>query len=304
MKEVKEKKEYEPEVLKKIQQTELSILKDFVKVCEENKLVYFGIAGTTIGAVRHKGFIPWDDDIDIAMPREDYEKLLIIFERDFGEKYRIVNTEHYENFPLMTTRICLKGTRFKEYELKDIKAPMGIFLDLYAYDKVSDDPRQAKKQAWDAWFWSKVLILRSIGHPVLMFRGFKAKVVQLICGMAHGILAGLHISKMKIYAKAYEATTRYNHLDHTEKINYICDTSPYISTYYTEDIFPLQKLPFEDMELYFPKNYDRNLRQMFGDYMQLPPADKQKSHYPYELLLPGEDTGRRGDRIVKREVRL
>ena len=288
------KKEYEPEVLKAIQQTELSILKDFVKVCDAHGLVYFGVGGTTIGAVRHKGFIPWDDDIDIAMPREDYEKLLVIFEEEYADKYRIVNTEHYETFPLMTTRICLKGTRFKEYALKDIKAPLGIFLDLYAYDKVSDNPRKAKKQAWDAWFWSKILILRSIADPVLPVSGFRAALIRLACRMAHAVLSGLHVSRLKIYQKAYEATTRYNHEKHTKKWNYICDTSPYISTYYVEDIFPLQKLPFEDMELNFPKNYGRNLRGMFGDYMQLPPEDKRKSHYPYELKLPNDKKIRRG----------
>ena len=284
------KREYEPEVLRRIQQTELSILKDFAAVCEEHGLTWFAIGGTTIGAVRHDGFIPWDDDIDVAMPREDYEKLLVIMERDHGDKYRILNTEHYENFPLMTTRICLKGTRFKEYALRDIKAPLGIFLDLYAYDKVSDKPAQARKQAWDAWFWSKLLILRSIPHPVLPMGGLKAKIIQLICGAVHMVLKGMHVSKLKIYKKAYEATTRYNHLKKTERLNYICDTSPYVSTYYVKDIFPLQKHVFEDMEVYLPKNYDRNLKGMFGDYMQLPPEDKRKSHYPYELKFRGEKT--------------
>ena len=71
---------YAPEILKRVQNEEMGILKDFITVCEENDLRYFAIAGTGIGAVRHGGFIPWDDDIDVAMPRADFEKAMAIIE--------------------------------------------------------------------------------------------------------------------------------------------------------------------------------------------------------------------------------
>ena len=83
---------YEPEILKQVQQMELEILKDFMCVCEENGLRYFGFAGTGIGAIRHGGFIPWDDDIDIAMPREDFEKAMEIIEKQYSDKYYVLNT--------------------------------------------------------------------------------------------------------------------------------------------------------------------------------------------------------------------
>ena len=67
-------KEYDEATLKKVQQTEMEILRDFIKVCDENNLTWFGDAGSGIGAIRHKGFIPWDDDIDVVMPRKDFEK--------------------------------------------------------------------------------------------------------------------------------------------------------------------------------------------------------------------------------------
>ena len=72
---------YEPEILKQVQQMELEILRDFMDVCEENGLRYFGFAGTGIGAIRHGGFIPWDDDIDVAMPRKDYDRFMNVMER-------------------------------------------------------------------------------------------------------------------------------------------------------------------------------------------------------------------------------
>ena len=76
---------YTPEELALIQKLEMGILKDFMKICEENNLVYFGFAGTGIGALRHKGYIPWDDDIDISMPRRDYEKFMELVKEQMGE---------------------------------------------------------------------------------------------------------------------------------------------------------------------------------------------------------------------------
>ena len=101
---------YEPEVLKQLQGEILSILDDFIRICEDYHLEYFGIAGTGIGALRHKGFIPWDDDIDIAMPRRDFEHLLRIVEKKMSDRYLVLNAERYPNYPLMTTRLVKKGT--------------------------------------------------------------------------------------------------------------------------------------------------------------------------------------------------
>ena len=101
---------YEPETLKRLQQEILSILDDFVRICEDYHLEYFGIAGTGIGAVRHGGFIPWDDDIDIAMPRRDFEKLLRIVEKKMGARYLVLNARRYPAYHLMTTRLVKRGT--------------------------------------------------------------------------------------------------------------------------------------------------------------------------------------------------
>ena len=78
---------YAPLVLKRLQSVELSMLKDFKKLCDDYGLIYFGIGGTGIGALRHKGFIPWDDDIDIAMPRKDFERFLRFARREWKGKY-------------------------------------------------------------------------------------------------------------------------------------------------------------------------------------------------------------------------
>lgn len=283
MKKKKQFKEYDDFTLKRIQEVELEILKDFMDICDRHGLDYFGIAGTGIGALRHHGFIPWDDDIDVAMPRDDFEKLLPLVEKEMGDKYLIMNAERYPNYPLMTTRMTMRETKFKEEALKNIDAPLGIFLDLYPLDKVSDNPKEARRQARDAWFWSKILILRSIPFPMLGFSGWKAKIIHAICGLAHLVLSILHVPKTWIYKKAYEAETRSNHYTKTKNLDFFCDTTPYMNLYAVKDIYPLRKLPFEDVELNFPHNLHNNLTGMYGDYMQLPPEEKRKNHYPYEL---------------------
>lgn len=99
---------YQEAELKKIQEFELGILSDFMKICDENGLRYFAFAGTGIGAVRHKGFIPWDDDIDVALPREDFEVFIRLVEKQMGDKYYVLNPERDENFPLTSTRLCIQ----------------------------------------------------------------------------------------------------------------------------------------------------------------------------------------------------
>ena len=104
---------YDTQTLKKLQSLELEMLEDFVSLCEKHRLRYFGIGGTGIGALRHKGFIPWDDDIDLAFPRSDYERFCRLVEEEMGDKYQILSAETDENYPLFTARMMRRGTTFR-----------------------------------------------------------------------------------------------------------------------------------------------------------------------------------------------
>ena len=108
-------REYDQATLQRLQKLELDILKDFIYVCDKYELTWFSFAGTAIGALRHGGFIPWDDDIDVCLPREDFEKFLVAAQKEFPDKYVMMNAEIDENYPLTTTRWMLKGTKFKAH---------------------------------------------------------------------------------------------------------------------------------------------------------------------------------------------
>ena len=102
-------KEYEPEVLRKLQKAEVEILKDFDALCEKHGIDYFVCGGTAIGGVRHQGFIPWDDDIDIGMTREDYEHFLKVADSEYGDKYGVINPDRDSSFPAILTKWYRKG---------------------------------------------------------------------------------------------------------------------------------------------------------------------------------------------------
>lgn len=279
---------YEPETLKKIQQYELSILRDFVKICEENNLTYFGFAGTGIGAIRHGGFIPWDDDIDVGIMRKDLDKLIEIVERDYSDKYYIINAENNNSFPLTTTHMCIKDSVFVLDSLKGTNCPYGIFLDIFPFDNVSSNEKEFKKQMYKTWFYSKILILRHLPFPVVAFKGFTKKLVYFVTAVMHGLMKVFCISHKFLYNKLIKASCKYNNQD-TGIYAYFCGGKPDNNIFKSEDLFPLRKIMFEDIELNFPNKLEASLTHIYGDYMQLPPEENRKNHFPYKLKFPRDE---------------
>lgn len=273
---------YEPETLARLQRELLSILDDFISLCEEHGLEYFGIAGTAIGAIRHRGFIPWDDDIDIAMPRADFERFLTLASQTMGERYLILNAETDPDYPLMTTRLVKRGTVFVEEVMQELNCPFGIFLDLYVLDPVADHPVLYELQSWEAWFYSKLMILRCIPRPTLQQTGVKAKLILPACSLAHRLMKLLHISPRWLKRRCEAACRRYDGRD-TRRMAFLPDTSPYWNVVDRKNCLPLKELEFEGRRMKFPADIEAMLTRMYGDYMVLPPLDKRKTHVPCRL---------------------
>ncbi len=273
---------YEPEELAHLQNLELEMLKDFIEVCEEHNLTYFGFAGTGIGALRHQGFIPWDDDIDLSLPRKDFEELLRIFKEEKSDKYYVLNQDTYDTYPLGTTRLCLKGTTFIEEAVKELDYPFGIFLDLYALDNAADGWIPYHFQMLRAWFIGKLAILNEIPRPNAHVHGVVGKIVLTGCVAFHHIMKFFHVSTKKLIRKREKANQKYNNKD-TKRIAYFCDPLPHTNTFSKEDIYPLRPLPYAGMTLMFPNHLEKLLTKMYGDYMQVPPVEKRQTHYPYKM---------------------
>ena len=275
---------YDKKVLKKLQKIELGILKDFIKICEENNIDYFICGGSAIGTVRHKGFIPWDDDIDVAMSRKDYDKFLEIINRDYTDKYYAMNNDNNPRFPLMNTRMGLLGTEYKTLDLKDIPGEFGIFLDIFCFDNIPDDDKLMRRQHTKAWFYGKLLVISGVKNPTLYQYGFKKKIIKFIYLIFYYILKITPFNSRYFYKKAYKYATMYKDVD-TKRFAYMFDPKRYTSILTKEDVYPVKKMQFEDTKVSICKDPDKYLSVRYGDYMTLPPEDKRHNHPPYSLIF-------------------
>ena len=273
---------YDNNTLKKLQKVELDMLKDINKVCEKYKIKYFATDGTGLGAIRHKGFIPWDDDIDLRFIEEDAYKFVECMEKEMSDKYYFIDENTYDNYPLTIIKMCKKNTKFVGWDTADLGIEPGIFIDIFPMVYVSDDEKERTKKLTKSWYLYKLGILASIKDPILSFSGIKEKIILLGCHIIHYVLKLFHITSKKLYKKARNISIVDGKTNTVASLN---TTQKLTSVYNLDDIFPVKKVPFEDTYIYMPKNYDKLLRQMFGDYMQLPPEEKRHNHCPKILVF-------------------
>ena len=275
-------KQYDPKVLRKLQLAQCVILEDFMKICEEHNLNYFIFSGCAIGVERHKGFIPWDDDIDIGMLRKDYNKFMKIAKRDYADKYEILEISQDANFPFFNMEFKRIGTRNVQEIFKNADVDMGIDVAIYPFDNVADDKWKRKWQLWSVFFWHEIKILREFGHPVLFISGWKKKVVSAICIIANKVLKFFHISHKFINKRYMKSATKYNNKE-TKWVSCFFGTTPMENSMKRSEIFPLKKKEFEYLVVNVPGKNHECLTRKFGNYMQIPPKEKQKNHVPYIL---------------------
>lgn len=281
------KNTYDPKTLRKLQLVEVGMLKEFIKICDENNIDYFLAYGTIIGVLRHKGFIPWDDDIDICMKRSEFERFNeIVSKPPYTDRYEMISAANSDDYLMPEAHWQFKGTKFVDKPSLDYKNPIGIFLDLFILDNLADDPKEAKKQIRNAFIWGKLMIIRSISHPIVPFGGIKGKIMSAVLWCAHYAMKILCISKRWLYKKYTQNATKYNH----EETKYLIDFRSYNieETKMTKDeIYPLRELPFEDLTVKIPNKSEVLLENCYGDFMQLPPPEKRHNHFP-EILDFGD----------------
>ena len=274
--------------LRELQLFSLEIMKDIHTFCMEHHILYSLLDGSLIGAARHKGFIPWDDDIDVAMDRKDYDKFLKIAKEKYSDKYTILNNDTNPKFPLMNTRWGLKGTEYKTEDLKNIPGEFGIFLDIFCFDNVPDDNKLMKKQGTKAWFYGKLLVLSGVKRPTLYYYGFKAKILHAIFFIAHYVLKIFHLTSRHFYKKANKYGTMYKDVD-TKRFAYMYDPQRFTSMLDKSDIYPTKRMNFEGVSVKVPNKLEKYLSTRYGDYMKLPPEDKRHTHPPYSLKFNDEE---------------
>ncbi|MBF1036246.1 MAG: LicD family protein [Parvimonas sp.] len=256
------------EALKK---KELEILKNFITCCEKMNLTYYIGFGTLLGAIRHKGFIPWDDDVDVCMPREDYDKFIAEASEYLPENYFIQTMETDPKYALNFAKLRDSDTTLFEKHVIDVDINHGVFIDIFPLDGY------IKGQ-------SKVMDLRVKQKPVFeeadtnalsnAISGFSKKFVYKL-GESIPNKIKTDISKMSVPKDNPKFTD-------CEYVACLVDNF-YIMPFKRDLLGKGVKVDFEGLKVNAPENYDEYLRVLYGDYMKLPPEDQRENHHNFHL---------------------
>lgn len=256
--------------ISRLQAMERDILKKYIEAVEAMGLRYVVIGGTLLGAVRHRGFIPWDDDIDVCMPREDYEKFIREGQRYLSEGLFLQTYETDPEYHRVAAKIRRSDTTFIEGSIRHLKINHGVFIDIFPTDIHSD------KKANSLPVRIKKLLI-------------KARVSEVY----QGGKGSLRLRAACTVSKLFYPTVR----DALIAKDAVCQISRegdklanYSGTWGAKEIFPAEwfrdtvELEFEGLTVRAPIDYDKWLTQLYGDYMQLPPPEKRVSHHHTDII--------------------
>lgn len=271
---------YDQETLHKLQKVQKEILKDVLEVCEQNGIDVFAVFGSALGVIRHQGFIPWDDDIDIAMLRKDFNKFKKVARKELANKYEFLTPETNNNYATTVVHFQKKGTKFVSWDTKDCDYVQGICIDIFVYDHLADTKFGRKMQYLLTWFLGRLLYLSGTATPVIPYSGILKVALSTACLFIRKILHIFKISPLKIYGW-FQWVSQKNNKKHTKYYSAFEPPKPWVNVMTREDIYPLQKRKFEDFYINVPNNVNKHLELVFGDYMTLPPVEKRKNHRPY-----------------------
>ena len=269
--------------LREIQLESLKILKKVDEICKNEGLRYWLAYGTLIGAVRHKGFIPWDDDVDIWMPREDYEKLLSFFEWHEEELKPLVVTRntHARLIPYLITRIS--NIKFQMVgEMADDVPELGTFIDVYPLDGLGNDRAAAIKNKYQCRKLMTGYGRCGAFHVNIKSASLFKRIVKAIVYPVLNVVIDprVFLKKQQRFLKDYEASA---YVDVPTWGAQECnDILPYVfeKSFFEKTI----TMGFEDANLNIPSGYDEILRLIYGDYMMMPRKDKQYPHHKYRIF--------------------
>lgn len=256
---------------------ELNILIKIDKICRTNKISYSLCGGTLLGAVRHKGFIPWDDDIDITMTRSNYDKFVDYMKNNTVEGLKLIDCDS-KNYGYMFSKVCDTHTKLVEHHNKFVEN-LGVFVDIFPVDYLDDTFELSnkimasfrfKKYLLTCWNWKRFYINKA--------KNRKRQVIRFIFFI------------MSRFASRQRLIKKMN-----DRISMLSQERRYsgclFGSYDSKDIFEtkmftkLCDIEFEGHLFMCFQEYDEYLRKLYGDYMKLPPKEKQITHHTFDAFV-------------------
>ena len=265
----------EENILKQLQKVELDMFSEVVRICDKYHLTYFMSAGTFLGAVRHKGFIPWDDDMDMRMPRPDYEKLVRVLPKELKDPYIVQHFRHDKNVHRYFCRV--ENTKVHLHRNHTVHGQdSNAWIDIFPLDGMPANKIHMKLRKIHLLYrkmWMQLSVFDEI-VDVTKKRNLPEKII---------VFLALHTP----IQKCLSWERNWKKLDHALKAYSLKKSKYYMnfmSAYKYKDIIPKsvygkgRLYPFEDKQFNGPKDYDTFLKTLYGDYMKLPPEEKRKKH--------------------------
>ncbi|MCI9312299.1 MAG: hypothetical protein HFE68_02930, partial [Erysipelotrichaceae bacterium] len=265
--------------LKELWKVQIEILDEVVRICEKYNLRYYLIYGTLIGAVRHKGFIPWDDDLDIGMPRDDFEKFLKIAPNELKDHFFLQTPESDEGYWLVFAKVRKNHTLFLENSMSGVSPSVhkGIFIDIFPQDYVDTNNGLL---LFFRFVLSKALI-ETMYVKAGVYNKNKIRYWYLYWFLKYFSLKSLY--KMQRFVAMFHGSNSDKYLtDFNTSRHYLTMIFP--KEYYE----PSQKCSFCDKDYSIPNNYDALLKAIYGDYMELPKPEERFNHNTTKIIFDTE----------------
>lgn len=268
------------EELDLIKKAQLDLLLELKRICEKNDVSFFLTAGTLLGAIRHNGFIPWDDDIDVGMLREEYEKFIQVCEYELDSQYILYDWHVDSASPLPYLKLKIKGTHYREKISEKTEMNDGIFIDVFPFDNAPDSFWKQKFNGWKLHMIKKILLVR--GGFVIESNNFFKNILCLGLKIISSILSFDRWKKI-----CNRAVKKYNSVDTkyvanwcgTYKDKEICERKIIQETFLDE---------FEKFQMPIPIGYKKYLTRVYGDYMQLPPEEERSGRHKITIIDLGD----------------
>ena len=259
------------EQIVQLKAVELEILKEFIEICEKLKLRYYLMDGTMLGAVRHQGFIPWDDDIDVGMPREDYEIFIKKGADMLSDHLFLQNSDSDPEYLMCFSKIRNSNSTFIESSVHHLKINHGVFIDVFPLDYYPEERKQQRRLDWK----KRLYDLRIASEFDLQnINKIKRVVASLVLKTVFPSVKAVINKREKLIREVPKSGLLAN----------------YGSAWGKKEIVPIEwfgegdTAVFEGMEVKIPAQYDKWLTQVYGDYMQLPPVEKRVGHHYVDAI--------------------
>lgn len=251
------------------------ILKEVHIFCEKNNIEYFLFVGTLLGAVRHGGYIPWDDDIDICMKRADYNKFFETF-NGYNDFYKAINCNTDKECTVAFGKVI--DTRTILREDNNFNVDIGVYIDIFPMDNLPQDTKKLKQLNKKINIYRKMLLLKTISISTDR-ASWKNAILRI---------GGLVLKPIKTQFIIKRISKQAISFNDDENVGYIADIS--VLSYGEKEIFPIDffdravDMEFEGDVFKAPEKYESVLTHLYGDYMELPPIEKRVSHHSFQAF--------------------